>query len=272
LTPARVIFDSGFYEKRAGEKNPTSDNPEMTGLVNRISGWCRIEDGARVLDLGCYDGYILRRVRARAAIEGVGIDLSQRAVTLAKRAAERENLDGLAFVVSEGSALPFPDASFNVVICSEILEHVPDLDAVLSEIARVLVGGGRLYATIPNSLRDVWRPLRPLCRKIDEVEGHVRRMTLNEFIDALERWQLEPIHVQYRGFILSALWYSTFIYNPRIKRAGLTLITNEKLLHHRAVRFAVFAAMRIYLGVDSLFRNSRACMGIDVAMSKAQDH
>jgi SAM-dependent methyltransferase len=260
--------DAAFYERRATEKNPTSDNPEMTGLVRKIHDWCGIEDGSRVLDFGCYDGYIVRRLRGLAKIHGVGIDISPSAMALAKQAAKNEGLDGLEFVVTDGANLPFPDGSFDVVVCSEILEHVPDLDAVLAEIARVLVKGGRLYATMPNSLSDVWQPFHALCRRVDQVEGHLRRMTRPEFLTALQRHGLQPTRVRYRGFVLSALWYSTFIYNPRIKRMGLSLISKQESLSQRTARLAAYAMMHAYIAFDRLFQGSRRCMGIDAALSK----
>ena len=241
----------------------------MTGLVRRIKDWCGIEDGLRVLDLGCYDGYILRRLRARAKIKGVGIDISPKAVALAKHATQLEGLPGLEFIVSDGISLPFSDDSFDVVVCSEIFEHVPDLDGVVSEISRVLTKGGRLYATMPNSLSDVWQPLHPLCRRVDLIEGHLRRMTRTEFTTMLQRHHLEPRHMQYRGFVLSALWYSTFIYNSSIKQFSLSLIAKQETLFQRFARLSAFGAMHIYIGFDRLFRQSRRCMGIDVALSKS---
>ncbi|TMC54760.1 MAG: class I SAM-dependent methyltransferase [Chloroflexi bacterium] len=260
--------DAAFYERRTTEKNPTSDNPEMTGLVRRIHDWCGIEDGFRVLDFGCYDGYIVRRLRKLAKIHGVGIDISPSAMAQARHAADNEGLDGLEFVVSDGAHVPFPNGSFDVVICSEILEHVPDLDAVLAEISRILVKGGRVYATMPNSLSDVWAPFHPLCRRVDQVEGHLRRMTRTEFIAALQSHGLQPTRVRYRGFVLSALWYSTFIYNPRIKRMGISLISQRESLSQRTARLAAFSMMRAYIAFDRLFQGSRRCMGIDAALSK----
>lgn len=268
MTEQPPTFDAGFYERRASEKNPTSDNPEMTRLVRRIEEWCGIKDGLRVLDFGCYDGYIVRRLRARAGIEGIGIDISPSAMASARLAARREGLDGLEFIVADGARLPFSDDAFNVVICSEILEHVPDIDAVLSEISRVLVHGGRLYATMPNSLSDVWHPFHALCRRVDQVEGHLRRMTKSEFIAALQKYRLQPTRVQYRGFVLSALWYSTFIYNPHIRRFGVSLIARQESPIQRLTRMAAYAMMHVYIGVDRLFRDNRRCMGIDAALSK----
>src|SRR3546814_2135706 len=50
-------------------------------------------------------------------------------------------------VAADGALLPFPDQSFEAVICSEVLEHVPDPRLVLDEIARVLKPGGCLLLT-----------------------------------------------------------------------------------------------------------------------------
>ena len=68
--------------------------------------------------------------------------------------------------------------------------------------------------------------------------------------------------------MLSALWYSTFIYNPRIKRLGLSLISQQESLSQRTARLAAYAMMHAYIAFDRLFQGSRRCMGIDAALSK----
>jgi ubiquinone/menaquinone biosynthesis C-methylase UbiE len=52
-------------------------------------------------------------------------------------------------IVSAASAIPVPDASFDVVLCTELLEHVPEPIAVINEFARIVVPGGRLIMTAP---------------------------------------------------------------------------------------------------------------------------
>jgi SAM-dependent methyltransferase len=54
-----------------------------------------------------------------------------------------------ADVIAPLDALPLPDESFDVVVCTQVLEHVPDPGAALAELARVLVPGGRLWLTVP---------------------------------------------------------------------------------------------------------------------------
>jgi SAM-dependent methyltransferase len=254
-----------FYELRASEKLPTSDNPEMLALVSRIADWCELRPGARVLDFGCYDGYVLRKLRDRYAIEGVGVDVSQNALALARA---RNTSEALTFVQDDGLALPFESESFDVVVCSEILEHVPELDPVLSELTRVLVRGGRLYATMPNALEHVFPPLRGPCSLADRVEGHLRRLTRREFVDLLRRYGLEPVEVRYRGFVLSAAWYRIFIYSPRLKRGAMALVKARRRRVSRFSRAFAFACMRFYLAFDRQFEWYRGCMGIDAVTVK----
>jgi SAM-dependent methyltransferase len=258
--------DAKFYDQRVAEKYPTSDNPEMDRVVTQIHEWCSVEGSSRVLDFGCFDGYTLRALRRRVDITGVGVDISADAVRLA---AELTKTHDLQFIVADGVALPFPDGHFDVVVCSEILEHVPDLDAVLSELARVLRVGGRLYATMPNSLVHVFPPLRPLCRRVDRIEGHVRRLTKDDFLEITRRHGFEPLRTRYRGFVFSALWYGTVIYNPRIKHAGISMITDGRSRLSSLAKRGAFAAMRFYLAADGLFGLYQGCMGIDAAFVKS---
>lgn len=252
-------MDAVFYEQRTEEKNLTTDNPEMTALVDRVQTWTDLATGDRVLDFGCYDGYLLSRLGRRHPIVGVGVDLAESATRTARGL---HGQDGLRFLVSD-AALPFRTGSFDVVTCSEILEHVEDLESLLADLARVLRPGGRLYATMPNHLGDVWPPLRGTCRLVDRVEGHVRRLTREQFLAAGGRHGLQPERSQYRGFVFSAAWYRIFIYSPRTKSHAMSLVESERSAVGRMARQAAHLAVHCYLAGDRLFRRSRRCMGID---------
>jgi SAM-dependent methyltransferase len=155
-----------------------------------------------------------------------------------------------------------------VVLCSEILEHVDNFEATLAEMTRVLKPGGRLYATMPNELGRVWGPLRGVCRVVDDVEGHLRRMRLEDFCAAGERLGLRAERTQYRGFVLSALWYRLFIYSPRVKERGMAMISVEDSLASRLLQRLTYSGMRLYLWGDFLFNASSRCMGFDVLFVK----
>ena len=260
-------MDAGFYEQRTEEKYLTSDNPEMTALVDRVQEWTGLADGDRVLDFGCYDGYLVSRLGRRRRIRGVGVDIAESATRTATRLYGDE---GPRFLVSDG-VLPFRSGAFDVVTCSEILEHVQDLEGLLDELARVLRPGGRLYATMPNHLGDVWPPLRGTCRLVDEVEGHVHRLTREEFLAAGQRHGLRPVRSHYRGFVFSAVWYRIFIYSPRTKTRAMALVESRQSVVSSVALRAAHVGVRCYLAGDRLFRRSRRCMGVDAVFIRQQD-
>jgi ubiquinone/menaquinone biosynthesis C-methylase UbiE len=135
--------------------------------------------GQRVLDLGCGEG---RHVIAACALDGVdavGVDLSLKDLTTARQRMQefdaRGGPDAPLFALLAGDALrlPFADASFDAVICSEVLEHIPDYRAALQEIQRVLKPGGFFCASVPRAWceRICWR----LSREYHQTPGgHLR--------------------------------------------------------------------------------------------------
>ena len=137
-----------------------------------------LKPGETLLDLGCGEGrhaitaYMLEKVHA------VGIDLSVKDLkTTRERHAEfrdDSSIDRtLTISVANGARLPFADGQFDKVICSEVLEHIPDYRAVLHEIHRVLKVGGIFAASIPRYFPEwiCWQ----LSDEYHEVEGgHVR--------------------------------------------------------------------------------------------------
>jgi SAM-dependent methyltransferase len=92
---------------------------------------------ARVLEVGCGWGELAAWIARDTGAEVVATDLSPRMVELARE-------HGVDAQVADVAELPFPDASFDVVVAAWMLYHVPDLDRAFAEIARVLRGGGRL--------------------------------------------------------------------------------------------------------------------------------
>jgi ubiquinone/menaquinone biosynthesis C-methylase UbiE len=101
--------------------------------------------GQRVLDLGAGPGFFAAGLAGLVSPGGRvdGVDINRRFVADANaRAAGRADL---AFHHVEDHLLPFEDATFDRVICKNVLEYVPDLDATLREVRRVLKPGGRAH-------------------------------------------------------------------------------------------------------------------------------
>ncbi|HEY0003174.1 MAG TPA: class I SAM-dependent methyltransferase [Pyrinomonadaceae bacterium] len=102
-------------------------------------------------DLGCGSGVILCEVLAtKKNWKGFGLDISPNAVSYALRLAAHKGLAGRAEVSTGDIAnLPYENASLDLVIASEVIEHMPEPEQVVKEIARVLRPGGKLIMTMP---------------------------------------------------------------------------------------------------------------------------
>ena len=103
--------------------------------------------GARVLDLGCSLGFFVEAAAERGAI-AVGVDIDVAGLAAARAARDLR----AGFLCADGEALPFPDASLDVVVFNHIYEHVVDADKVMAEIRRVLVPDGIVYLGMANKL------------------------------------------------------------------------------------------------------------------------
>ena len=104
-------------------------------------------DGLAVLDLGCAGGFMAEALATRGA-KVTGVDPAAQAINAARAHADEAGLE-IQYYVGVGEKLSYEDATFDVVVCVDVLEHVEDLTKVLAEVARVLKPGGLfLFDTI----------------------------------------------------------------------------------------------------------------------------
>ena len=157
-----------------------------------VRQWAQLE-GARILDAGCGVGMYTEQFRRFSPhVTGVEIDL-----TVARQA--RSRLPGI--VVTPAEALPFADASFDVVFSHEVIEHVRDDHQAAAEMVRVTAPGGRIVMFCPNR----YYPF--------ETHGHYWRgkyhfgntPMINYLPDPLRNW-LAPHVRAYSGGALKALF------------------------------------------------------------------
>src|SRR6185436_3401483 len=105
------------------------------------------------LDYGCGRGEVVEEGRA-AGLDLRGTDLFH-ADGEARDVAARRGLLGDAIREMRGNTIPFADETFQVVVSNQVLEHVSDLDATASEIARTLRAGGVFFSLFAP--RESWR-------------------------------------------------------------------------------------------------------------------
>ncbi|WP_308170099.1 class I SAM-dependent methyltransferase [Acrocarpospora catenulata] len=105
-------------------------------------------DGLTVADVGCSAGFIADELAGAGAARTFGVDID---VPGLRKAATRFG-ERVAFVCADGTTLPFPDNSVDVLVFNHIYEHVVDPDSVIRDMRRVLTEDGVLYLGLGNRL------------------------------------------------------------------------------------------------------------------------
>lgn len=150
-----------------------------------------LSPGDKVLDLGCGEGRHVISAYIEADIQAVGVDLGfdDLKITAEKFTdfADPDNANkSFGLSVANALSLPFADDTFDVIICSEVLEHIPDYQSVLTEIERILIPGGTFVASVPRAWPEkiCWA----FSSAYHEVEGgHVRIFDATTLRSDIER-------------------------------------------------------------------------------------
>src|SRR6185295_4821465 len=108
----------------------------------------RLSRRKQVLDAGCGSGYGSAEL-ARNATGVLGIDRSEEAIEFARAAYPAPNL---RFEVGDCAGLPVPDASIDLVVAFEVIEHLEDWRGFLREVRRTLAPAGQFIVSTPNKL------------------------------------------------------------------------------------------------------------------------
>ena len=143
----RDVYDA-WHERVSGAA--ALDTP-WHRLVQDVLDVPRDLDGRRVLEIACGRGDFAEWCASRGSPSCLlAADFSMGAVGLARRRLNRH--PAVRFVQADAQAIALPSNAMDTVICCETIEHVPDPSRAVSELARVLRPGGRLFLTTPNYL------------------------------------------------------------------------------------------------------------------------
>jgi SAM-dependent methyltransferase len=168
--------------------------------------------GERVLDLGCGGGrhaYAFLRAGADVVALDSSDDESQTVagmVLAMREAGELAEQPFAAALCGDALALPFATGSFDIVVASEVLEHLPNDRAAIGEVVRVLRPGGRLALSVPR--RGPERVNWALSQEYHEVEGgHVRIYRRRALEALLTEAGLRLLGRTYRHGLHSPYWW-----------------------------------------------------------------
>jgi SAM-dependent methyltransferase len=169
--------------------------------VGRLRAAGLLDDSAApLLDVGVGgSGYTVIEA-ARDGLPAIGCDLSLEGLRSACGFAASEGVaERTLWVRCSAEKLPLASESFGAALAIAVLEHVPDDEAALRELARVLRPGGRAWITVPHAMRHVPAVFRGANRRHDRRLGHLRRYEADNLIERGRAIGLEPLDVQFTG-------------------------------------------------------------------------
>ena len=180
-----------FYERDGSQRNHWLEKPdEVYVRLDRLR-YDMIFEGlrgryARAADIGCGSGVVTSRLIPIAEM-ALAVDL-----TTVRLQQVRRSVTGARLLQGDICALPLRDESLDLVVVSEVIEHLPDYRAALREISRVLRPGATCVVSVPYR-EDVEQQVCPHCLKSFPLHGHLHSFDQESIREALEGAGLEPL-------------------------------------------------------------------------------
>jgi 2-polyprenyl-3-methyl-5-hydroxy-6-metoxy-1,4-benzoquinol methylase len=191
MTPPTVTVDregtvTGNTYDKYGSTNPVVRRL-MAAFEGTLEELFTKASPRTILDVGCGEGVLTHQWAQRPHVERiVGIDLDDPELHEAWKGRQAPNLE---YRVMKAENLPFADGEFEAASAIEVLEHVPDPEHTVSEMARV-ARGGHLLVSVPRE--PLWRGLNvargAYLKELGNTPGHVNHWSKRSFVQLLGRY------------------------------------------------------------------------------------
>ena len=203
--PRENIYKRFHKKSKVPKKIITESNFTYFYIIQIINKYLRKEKNLlKVLDVGCGVGslslYLVKR-----GLKVDGIDISKKAIQLCKEYAKQKNLDeNVRFLVSGFYNLKTKDC-YDLIICSEVLEHLENDSKALLKLKTLLTKDGILIITTPSLNAPLFK--LGLAKQFDKRVGHLRRYSTSLLSDLAKKSGLEIIEMKkVEGIIRNSLY------------------------------------------------------------------
>lgn len=188
MSPGVTVSDDGIvtgntYDKY-GSSNPLVKRM-MAGFERTLDDLLATASPRSLLDVGCGEGVLVHKWAQRLpAARVVGIDLAEDSIQAGWQERQAPNLE---YRVMKAENLPFADEEFELASAIEVLEHVPDPEHTVAEMARC--ASGHLLVSVPRE--PMWRTLNmargAYLSDLGNTPGHLNHWSKRSFVRMLER-------------------------------------------------------------------------------------
>lgn len=178
-----------------------------------------LKPGQHILDIGCGSGRHTCEAYRLKGIVAVGADLNLEDLRQARQRLEFHDKLGehgggcWCLSAADVRRLPFPNSCFQAVVCSEVMEHIPDHDRALAELVRILKPGGHLVVSVPRYFPE--RICWALSKAYHQAnQGHVRIYRKNDLIRMIQHTGLTLYRIHYAHSLHTPYWWLKCLVGP----------------------------------------------------------
>ena len=228
-----------------------------------------ISKGDKLADIACGNSLYPKVVSRICGTTFIGIDLSYIALQESRRLlrSARNDKEGKSLcsglIQTEASQLPLASSTFDIILSTHTLEHLPRDKETLEEFARILKKGGYLRLEVPNSKKQVSPLFRPLERRLDKL-GHLREYHPSDLITLLSHCHFSVCQIYYTDFLLFWFFSSVEEYlRPIIRLFKLDKAMHKLLPQNGPAQHALASALsRLILLENKLLKKNPRGMNI----------
>lgn len=173
-------------------------------LLNRAG----IQPSDSLLEVGCGDGALSGLIAKTFGCRVTGTDPSAEGIRFSQEMFKKHRLEG-SFLVTEGYHLPYPDGTFDVIVLADVIEHLQNPGAMLTELKRLIKESGHIIITTP--IRSSEHP---------EDKMHVQEFFPDQLIGLCEPFFGSPSE---RILSHPVVWYELYTYGQKFTRSLIRL-------------------------------------------------